>query len=69
QHYHDHWTLTKQFTITDKVAKNLNQKDVSIKKDNSWQLYALIAVVAVLIMIVALLLVIVFKRKKKEQAS
>ena len=69
QHYHDHWTLTKQFTITDKVAKNLNQKDVSIKKDNSWQLYALITVVAVLIMIVALLLVIVFKRKKKEQAS
>lgn len=55
------WTLEKDFTIKDDVAKKLNQKDVSIKQDNTW-LYFLIALLIVLVVI----FLVIWKRKKQK---
>ena len=60
------WEFTKEFTISGDVAKELNEKDVTIKGTN-WWLYLLIALI-----ILALLLLIFFlyrKRKEEEQQS
>ena len=57
------WEFTKEFTISGDVAKELNEKDVTIKGTN-WWLYLLIALI-----ILALLLLIFFlyrKRKKRK---
>ena len=57
------WEFTKEFTISGDVAKELNEKDVTIKGTN-WWLYLLIALI-----ILALLLLIFFlyRKKKKEE--
>lgn len=62
----NHWTLKKEFTVKAEVAKELNQKDVTIKKENNWWIYALIALVILLIIIVSVLLFIVLKKKDKQ---
>ena len=57
------WEFTKEFTISGDVAKELNEKDVTIKGTN-WWLYLLIALI-----ILALLLLIsscIVKRKKRK---
>ncbi len=66
QRYQNHWTLTKEFTITDHTAKNLNQKDVTLKSTNHWWVYALLAVVAILLIVVVLLMIVLLKRKHKK---
>ena len=66
QRYQNHWTLTKEFTITDHTAKNLNQKDVTLKSTNHWWVYALLAVVAILLIVIVLLMIVLLKRKHKK---
>ncbi|HAP4265926.1 TPA: DUF916 and DUF3324 domain-containing protein [Enterococcus faecalis] len=56
------WEFTKEFTISGDVAKELNEKDVTIKGTN-WWLYLLI----VLIILALLLLIFFLYRKKKKE--
>lgn len=55
------WTLEKDFTIKDELAKKLNKKDVSIKQDYTW-LYFLVALFIALIIV----FLVIWKRKKKQ---
>ncbi|WP_424321072.1 DUF916 and DUF3324 domain-containing protein [Lacticaseibacillus chiayiensis] len=69
QRYQNHWTLTKQFTITGHTAQDLNQKDVTLKATNHWWVYALLAVVALLLIVIAILVIMLVKRKRKKDAK
>lgn len=42
--YENHWTFKKDFRIDPQVADDLNQKDVTLKQDNTW-LYLLIGLI------------------------
>lgn len=69
QHYRDHWTMTKQFTITEKAASTLNQRDVTIKPSHPQWTYILIGAVIVLMALIILLLILLLRRQAKKQAS
>lgn len=56
------WKWSKDFTIKAEVAKELNAKDVSIKRDDSWLLYLALAVLGLLVIILLILL-------KKKQST
>lgn len=46
--YENHWTFKKDFRIDPQVADELNQKDVTLKQDNTW-IYLLIGLVVLLV--------------------
>jgi hypothetical protein len=58
------WKFEKDFEITGEEAKKLNEKDVTIKKDNSW-IYWLIGAL-ILLIILGFLFFILWKRRQKE---
>ncbi len=58
------WVFKKDFTIKRKVAKNLNEKDVSIEENHLW-IYLLIGILALLLIVFLVLLL--FKRKKNKK--
>ncbi|MGX7031220.1 DUF916 and DUF3324 domain-containing protein [Vagococcus zengguangii] len=62
--YQNHWQLSGDFEIASEVAKELNSKDVSIKKDYTW-LFVLIG--ALLLLLVLLLILWLVRRKKKNE--
>lgn len=57
------WVLEKDFTIDGKVARSLNEKDVSIKKDYTW-LYVLLGF---LLLLFAIFVVWFIRRKNKKE--
>ncbi|MDR2832550.1 MAG: DUF916 and DUF3324 domain-containing protein [Streptococcaceae bacterium] len=61
------WTFTGDFTIAGAKAAELNAKDVTIKKDNSWIMWAII--IGLLALIVFLLLFLLFKKRKKDDEN
>lgn len=46
--YENHWTFKKDFRIDPQVADELNQKDVTLKQDNTW-LYLLIGLIVLVV--------------------
>lgn len=62
-HYRYQWTLDKDFSIAGEVAKKLNDKDVTIKKDYTW-IYILIGI---LLLLLLLLILFIVKRRKDEK--
>ena len=46
--YENHWTFKKDFRIDPQVADDLNQKDVTLKQDNTW-LYLLIGLIVLVV--------------------
>lgn len=58
------WNFTKDFEIKGEVAKEFNEKDVSIKKDYTW---VYIAVGFILILIAILFIVLFFRKKMQEK--
>lgn len=65
--YRNYWEFEKDFEITAKQAREYNEKDVSIKKDNT-MLYIIIGLI-ILILILLIILLIVWRKKKKEEAE
>lgn len=63
-HYKDRWILEKDFTIDGTKAKELNKKDVSIKKDNTW-IFVLIGIL--LLLLVLFILWFIWRKKKKDE--
>ncbi len=61
--------MTKQFTITEKAASTLNQRDVTIKPSHPQWTYILIGAVIVLMALIILLLILLLRRQAKKQAS
>ncbi|WP_142424181.1 DUF916 and DUF3324 domain-containing protein [Enterococcus casseliflavus] len=59
------WTFEKEFTVTGDVARDLNQKDVTIETDYTW-LYFLIGG---LLLLLAFLLLLWYRRKKKNETD
>ncbi|MDO6662040.1 DUF916 and DUF3324 domain-containing protein [Bacillus thuringiensis] len=57
------WDFTEDFEIKDEVAKQLNIKDVSIKKDYTWVYIA----VGFLLILIAVLFIVLFFRKKMQE--
>ncbi|WP_413480102.1 DUF916 and DUF3324 domain-containing protein [Carnobacterium maltaromaticum] len=60
------WEFKKDFTIKSEIARALNDKDVTIKKDNTW-LFVLIAVLLVLFTFVVIFLILRKKKKEEQQ--
>lgn len=59
------WILEKDFTISADAAKELNEKDVTIKEDEpNWLLIALLVLIALLLLLIIILLL---KRKKDNE--
>lgn len=59
----ENWSFTKDFEIKAEVAKKLNDKDVTIKKNNnSWMYIILIC----LLIFIILLAIFIFKIRKKK---
>ncbi|WP_103653039.1 DUF916 and DUF3324 domain-containing protein [Bacillus thuringiensis] len=65
EHYKYKWHFDRDFTITGKQAQNLNAKDVTVKPDNSWIIWIIIA--GVLLVIALLFFFILWKRRKKDK--
>ncbi|MCD5003499.1 DUF916 and DUF3324 domain-containing protein [Enterococcus saccharolyticus] len=61
--YNNQWKFEKDFTIDGKLAKTLNEKDVTIKTDYTW-LYILVGMMFLLLVFLLILLV---RRKKKNE--
>lgn len=61
----DQWKLSKDFIIDKKVADSFNEKDVTIKKDDTWR-YIVVGFILLSIIIV-ILLVVLYKYRKKER--
>ena len=60
------WGFEQEFTISDKEAKELNEKAVELDKD--YTMYIIIgALVAILLIILLILFLVLRKRKKKKQ--
>ncbi|MGM0172037.1 cell surface protein [Enterococcus mundtii] len=56
------WEFEKDFEIKGEVARELNEKDVTIEQDNTW-IYLLFGI---LLLLILLLLFIFWKRKKQK---
>lgn len=57
------WEFEKDFEIKGEVARELNEKDVTIEQDNTW-MYLLFGI---LLLLILLLLFIFWKRKKQKE--
>lgn len=64
-HYRNQWKFEKDFSIDGEVAKKLNKKDVTLKKDYTW-LYILLGILLLLVVIV-LILWLIWRKKKNEE--
>lgn len=62
--FKNQWKFEQDFTIDGETAKELNEKDVSLKKDNTW-LYILVG--SLLLLLVVLLIIWLVWRKKKNE--
>jgi len=62
-HFEQQWTFKKAFRIDGKTAKELNEKDVTLKQDNTW-LYILIGIL--ILLVVNGLIIGLIWRKKNE---
>lgn len=60
------WEFTKDFTISGAKAKELNNKDVSIKHDSSW-LYILLGILLFVLALILLFFILWKKNKKKAE--
>ncbi|WP_430610898.1 DUF916 and DUF3324 domain-containing protein [Enterococcus sp. DIV0876] len=58
------WTFEKEFTVTGDVARDLNNKDVTVENDNTW-IYFLIGGFLLLLA----LLLLWYRRKKKHETD
>lgn len=65
-HYLYKWHFEKDFTITAEKAKELNAKDVTIEKDNTW-IYFLIGGILLALLAFILFFILWKRRKKKEE--
>ncbi len=63
--YKYEWKFTQDFEITADKARELNQKDVTIKQDNSWIKWLIIALI--ILVLILILFFILWKRRKKEE--
>ena len=63
--YRYEWTFTKDFEIAADRARELNKKDVTIKEDNSWIKWLILALI--LLLLIFILFFILWKRRKKEE--
>ncbi|MGG5359181.1 hypothetical protein IGI57_000124 [Enterococcus sp. DIV0213j] len=63
--FKNQWKFEQDFTIDGETAKELNEKDVSLKKDNTW-LYIL-AGSLLLLLVVLLIIWLVWRKKKNEE--
>ncbi|CAD5896366.1 C-terminal membrane anchored cell surface protein [Carnobacterium maltaromaticum] len=61
----DQWELSKDFTIDKETADSLNEKDVTIKKNDTW-IYVVIGF-SLLMIALAIILVILYKYRKQER--
>lgn len=62
------WKFTQEFIITDKDAKELNDKAVDLEKD--YTLYVIIgAAVLVIVLILLIILLVVLSKKRKRKAQ
>lgn len=62
-HFQNQWVVEKDFTIDGEVAKELNEKDVTIKKDYTW----LFILIGILLLLLALFIIwLVWRKKKKD---
>lgn len=59
------WHFTKNFTITSKEAKDLNNKDVTIIHDEGFNWWWLVALVAIILAII----VYIVRRRRKAQTN
>lgn len=64
--YTDQWIFEKAFMIDEKEAKELNTKDVTIKKANNW-IYILEALIFLLFVLILILWFILRKKRKKSK--
>ena len=64
--YTDQWIFEKVFMIDGKEAKELNTKDVTIKKTNNW-IYILEALIFLLFVLILILWFILRKKEEKEK--
>ena len=62
------WKFKKDFTIKADVAKELNEKDVTVKKDYTW-LYIVIGIVLVLSALVLIWFIIRKKKQEKQKQA
>ncbi|WP_317914837.1 WxL protein host-binding domain-containing protein, partial [Carnobacterium maltaromaticum] len=62
------WKFKKDFTIKADVAKELNEKDVTVKKDYTW-LYIVIGIALVLSALVLIWLIIRKKKQEKQKQA
>lgn len=62
-HYRFQWIMDKDFTIKGELAKKLNKKDVTIKKDYTW-VFILIGIILILLL---LFLIFLVKRRKDDK--
>jgi len=63
--YRYEWTFIKDFEIAADKARELNKKDVTIKEDNSWMKWLILALI--LLLLIFILFFILWKRRKKEE--
>lgn len=64
----DEWYWEMDFEITEEEAREYNEQDVSIERDNSLFLYVIIGIL-LLIVIVLVIYLIISKRRKDGEAS
>jgi len=62
-HFEHQWTFKKAFRIDGKTAKELNEKDVTLKQDNTW-LYILIGIL-ILLVVNGLILGLIWRKKNE----
>lgn len=60
----DKWNFTRDFTISSKEAKKLNEQDVSIVKNNNW-IYFIIG--GLLLVLLLILFYFIMRKRKKEK--
>lgn len=63
-HFQNQWIVEKDFSINGDVARKLNDKDVTIKKDYTW-VFILIGIL--LLLVVLLIIWLIWRKKKKDE--
>lgn len=61
-HFKNQWVVEKDFSIDGDVARKLNDKDVTIKKDYTW----VFILIGILLLLAVLLIIWWIRRKKKK---
>lgn len=62
------WAWTKEFTITSKEAKELNEKAVDLDRDNTW-MYLWIGLFLLLLLVGVLISILLIKQKNREKLA